>query len=440
MDRGSNMSHKVTIRIKKRSQAEWLMWLLLMLPFVFGTCIEILHFPRVVRYIPDVAWVWLLVLMFRKQRSTDRVYMSGAALWILVYVLYTGLVYVLQYQSPFYFLWGTRINVRYYVAFFAFVAFLSHRDVKDYLRIFDILFWVNFAVSLLQYCVLAIKQDNLGGLFGTESGVNGYTNIFFLIVVSKSLIFYLNGRERGRDCVMKCAAALLVAALSELKFFFAEFVLVIVLASLATRFTWKKLGMIIGGCVAVIMGAALLTQLFPDFADFFSVEWFMETALSGKGYTSAGDLNRMNAIPQINEMWLKTGWQRIFGLGLGNCDTSGFAFLNTPFFEKYGDMHYTWLSYAMIYLETGWIGLIFYFGFFLLVYRGICRIQKRVQREAASYCQIGRIMAILCMVISIYNSSLRTEAGYMAYFVLAIPFVVDKRRCNAEVINAEKAD
>ena len=33
------------------------------------------------------------------------------------------------------------------------------------------------------------------------------------------------------------------------------------------------------------------------------------------------------------------------------------------------------------------------------------------------------IFAICCILIAIYNSSLRMEAGYMAYFVLALPFV-----------------
>ena len=134
----------------------------------------------------------------------------------------------------------------------------------------------------------------------------------------------------------------------------------------------------------------------------------------------------MNAIPVINELWLTNGWKQIFGFGLGNCDTSGFAIVNTPFFERFGDLHYTWLSYAMMYLECGWIGLIFYFGFFVLVYFKIRRIEKNCIPTVKAYCRIARIMAVLCVVISVYNSSLRTEAGYMAYFVLAVPFAAAK--------------
>jgi hypothetical protein len=149
-----------------------------------------------------------------------------------------------------------------------------------------------------------------------------------------------------------------------------------------------------------------------------------EKAVSNKGYTSSGDMNRLNAISVINDQFLKNGWARLFGLGMGNCETSTFAFLNTPFFEKYSDLHYTWLSYAMVYLECGWIGLAFYFGFFVLVYYKVKKFERASTTTEKAYCRIARIMAVLCTVISIYNSSLRTEAAYMAYFVLAVPFCI----------------
>ena len=173
--------------------------------------------------------------------------------------------------------------------------------------------------------------------------------------------------------------------------------------------------------------SALLVLVFPSFANFFSIEWFLDTATSDGGYTGTGDINRLNVFSTCNRMWLRTWGERIFGLGLGNCDTSTFAIVNTPFNELYEYMHYTWISYAFMYLECGCIGLIFYFGFFVLVYFAIKRLEKDSAGILKTYCRISRIMAILCAIISIYNSSLRTEAGYMAYFVLAVPFAVSKQ-------------
>lgn len=417
----------VRYSIRKPSQTEFLMWVIVFLPFLFGLLNELMRFPRSIRYLLDVAWVVLLMYLIGFSRKLSCRGTSKLMAWVILFFLYTLMGSIVQIQSLWYYVWGFRNNFRLYTAFFAFVLLLNPQNIENYIRRFDGLFWIHVLVSLIQHFFFGIKQDQLGGLFSVEVGGNGYANLFLLIIVAKSAVWYLEKREKTFECFAKCAAALFVAALAEMKFFFVEFAFVIILAVLYTKFSWRKLWLTVGGVAAIFAAAAILVRLFPGFADFLSIEWFLNTALSDKGYTSSGDINRLTAITKINELWLHNGWQRMFGLGLGNCDTSGFAFLNTPFFEKFGDYHYTWLSYAMIYLETGWSGLVFYFGFFVLVYRRICKIQKHVQGEAACYCLIGRIVALLCMIISVYNSSLRTEAGYMAYFILAIPFAFNEK-------------
>ena len=81
-----------------------------------------------------------------------------------------------------------------------------------------------------------------------------------------------------------------------------------------------------------------------------------------------------------------------------------------------------------MYLECGWVGLAFYWGFFVLVFFRLRKMKRTVGKEGIPYCQMAEIMAVLCLAISVYNSSLRTEAGYMAFFVLAIPFAIHKRQ------------
>lgn len=422
------MKLSTKIICKKRSWTGWLLWLIIMLPFLFGTLNDFLNLPRAVRYVIDISWLMLLGLMIRRRSYSQSWKIGSLSAWVLLFLIYTALQYVLQYQSGLYYLWGVRNNFRFYVAFFAFVTFLIPEDGRDYLKAFDQIFWINVVVSLVQFFLLDLEGDFLGGIFGTEKGGNAYTNIFFLIVVTRSVVFYLNRQETTVSCLSKCLASLLVAALAELKFFFVEFILVIVLAVLLTNFTWRKVWIILGGFAAVILGAALLTALFPSFAGWLSVRWFLENAVSVKGYTASGDLNRLNAISQINTLWLKSAGQRLFGLGMGNCDTSTFAFLNTPFFVANEHMHYSWLSYAFMYLECGWVGLAFYWGFFVLVFFRLRKMKRTVGKEGIPYCQMAEIMAVLCLAISVYNSSLRTEAGYMAFFVLAIPFVIHKRQ------------
>lgn len=418
------MSNTITLKMKNHSQSGWLMWALIMMPFGFGLLNELLGLPWAIKYMLDVAWVLLMVLCALNEKFTCTRHITNTFLWSIGFAVYTVLVYLVEFQSPLYYLWGFRNNFRFYAAFIAFCSFLKPNDIKDYLKVFDWLFWVNTGVSLIQYFGFELSGDFLGGIFGAESGSNAFTNLYFLIVICKSVVFCMEKKESLFRCLLKCAASLVVATLAEMKFYFVELLLVVMLAVLFTSFSWRKLWIILGALAAVTLCAAMLASLFPNFSGWFSVEWFLETALSQKGYTGSNDLNRLNAIPQINELWLKNWGQRLFGLGLGNCDTSGFAIVNTPFFERYGDMHYTWLSYAMIYLETGYIGLAFYFGFFVLVYRAIRKMEKKMDGVALSYCRISRIMCILCAVISVYNASLRAEPGYMAYFVLAIPFAL----------------
>lgn len=415
------MKKDLTIRIKRRSQPEWLIWLLVVMPFLFSILNELLGLPTAIRYILDIAWMVLLVILIRfnglihKKRKMFTV-------WIMLFLFYTLFAYLPQYQSVLYYLWGVRNNFRMYVLFLAVAVFLSEEEGKAFFELFDRLFWINVVVSLIQYFGMGYSGDYLGGIFGTEKGANGYTNIYFSIVLIRSVVFYLEKKESTKTCVSKCIAALLICALAELKFFFVEFLLIIAMAVLLTDFTWRKFWVVVGGVLGVLAGVTLLSMLFPEFAGWFSVEWIISSALSNRGYTSSGDLNRLNAIPRINDMWLKSFPERLFGLGLGNCDTSSFAFLNTPFFRKHGRMHYSWLSHAHIYLECGWIGLIFYFGFFVLVYFAANRIRKNSTGIKNTYSRMAMILAVVCMATSIYNSSLRTEAAYMAYFVLALPF------------------
>lgn len=413
------MKIPTVIRIKKRSLSGWLIWLLVLLPFGFGTLQEVLRLPNGVKYLLDGAWLGLGVLTVRCRRVLP----SGLVQWVGAFALFTLAVYGLRWQSGQYYLWGFRNNFRFYAAFFAFCAFLRQEEGEDYLRKLDILFRLNIPVTLVQYFLLGKAGDYLGGIFGTRQGCNAYTNVFFCIVVARSLVRFLDRQESGRSCFCKCFWALLLAALAELKFFFLEFGVIAVLAAAWSDTSRRKTGVILGAALGVMAGAALLGVLFPSFSGWFSLNWLLEAAGSDRGYTSSGDLNRLNSIAKINRWFFGSPWQRLLGLGLGNCDTSAFAFLNTPFYRNFGHIHYTWMSVSFWYLEGGWLGLSFFFGFFVLVFRAAGKLERGCTGAGKCHCRMARILAVLCCMIAVYNASLRTEAAYMMYFVLALPIM-----------------
>ena len=209
--------------------------------------------------------------------------------------------------------------------------------------------------------------------------------------------------------------------MAELKFFFLEFTVLVALAVLLDRFSWRSILVFVGAIIGVTVGITVLVHIYPSFAGSMTLEKLYEAARDNKGYTSSGDMNRLTFLSMSDRLFLKDFPSRLFGMGLGNCETSNFELFNTYFYQRYHWLHYTWLSTAMMYLEMGYVGLIFLFGFFLLNYWMTVKRQKRGANRL--YCQIGKILSVCAVLILIYNSSLRTEAAYMLYLVLALPYI-----------------
>ncbi len=409
-----------TLHIRKRSQAQWAIACISLLPFAFALLNELFSLPHSIRYTVDFACLFLLLLLCVFQTKLNVHLLRPLLWWVGAFFLTSAVLYIFHFESLLSYLWAVRNNFRFYPFFFAAALFSTEQDVDGYLRLFDFLFWVNAIVSLWQYIVLGLTQDRLGGIFGTEPGCLAYINIFFVLIIGKTLIFYLNWRESTWCSLLKCLTALCLSAVMELKFFFAEFILLVMISVCLTRKSKRTLILLFGAIIAVMTGGLLLIAFFPEMAGVMSLEGFWKSAVSQRGYTSSGDLNRLTAIPLINEWFLHDPLQRLFGLGLGNCETSSFAILNTDFYQRYHDLHYSWLSTAFLYLEMGWTGLLFVLGFFLLYERCTAKLQRRGTQTL--YCQLGRVLSLCAPWILIYNSSMRTEAAFMLYLFLAFPY------------------
>ena len=414
-------------QIQKRGFQEWMVLIIALWPFLMNILLAIPSVPNTVKYIADGVLVLFALKVFAGKKLRIRRAIFPFVFLIGTFLIYTLLIYVFQFQSPFYYLWGIRNNFRSYIAFFIFVELTSQKEANNWYNLLDKLFWINFVLSLFQFFFMGIRQDYLGGVFGIKGATNGYTQIFMYIVVAKSLLCYQEKKEKAGMCLAKCTAALLIAAMAELKFFFVVMVLLLVMTSLLTHFNWKKVGAYFSIGIAIAISISLLENWF-GFEDFFSVEnlWRLATQ---ENYSSGQDLNRLSAIGTLSKTIVTKPLERLFGLGLGNCDTSSFAICNTPFFRRYSFLHYIWFSAPMMFLETGYIGLLMYLGFFVL-----CFFQARKRKEEGTgnklFCQMAMIMSVLCCIYAFYNSALRIEAAYMIYFVLALPFIKQETPAN----------
>lgn len=414
------------IYLKRRKIPQWMTCALLVYPLLLPMLLGFFHLPQVIKYVPDILWFGLLVIMLSEKKLVFKRKMLPQVIIAVIFFVYTAFVYCVNFQSPFYYLWGVRNSFRMYAAFFAFSTFMDQEDVESCFEFLDVLFWSNCAVCMVQFFFMGYEQDYLGGIFGVERGCNGQMNNFFCVVISKSVLLYIQGRESTVRCFLKCGASLILASLAELKVYYVLFVLILIISFVSTPFSGRKLVLALFSVIALSVGISILGELFGS-ADFFFAENLLRYTQT-TGYASQEDLGRFTALSTLSDTILTDMPSRLFGLGLGNCDTAGFEICNTPFYKTYSHLHYTWFSSAFLFLETGYIGLGLYLLFFVSCFCCAARERKEDTGEPL-YAQMAAVMSVVCVVLVFYNSSLRTEAGYMAFFVLALPFVDAGKAC-----------
>lgn len=381
---------------------------------------ELLPIPDAIKFLCDGFLVLLLLKLFSQRFTKIDNYSMPFVVIVGLFFFITLVGYLFNYQSVFYYLWGLRNNIRMFVAFFAFAYLADWEDAKGWIKALDVLFVINFAVVILQY-FSGYGQDYIGGIFGTSKGCNGSLLIFLCIVFAKTILSFMRGEEKMSKCIFVSVASLLVSTLSELKMFFILFILILFMASFMTAHSIKKTLFFAFGAVLVVLFSTLLTVLYKDFTDFLSFDSLIK-AFTDTGYATDEDIGRFTALPVISQRFLPGFFRKLFGLGLGNCDSSSLSMFNTPFFESHQTVHYSYFSYAFLFLETGFVGLALYASFFVASFF-VSRKLKKLEMADEFACQMSIILSVISLILLVYNSSLRMEIGFMLFFVLALPII-----------------
>lgn len=381
---------------------------------------ELLPIPDAIKFLCDGFLVLLLLKLFSQRFTKIDNYSMPFVVIVALFFFITLVGYLFNYQSVFYYLWGLRNNIRMFVAFFAFAYLADWEDAKGWIKALDVLFVINFAVVILQY-FSGYGQDYIGGIFGTSKGCNGSLLIFLCIVFAKTILSFMRGEEKMSKCIFVSVASLLVSTLSELKMFFILFILILFMASFMTAHSIKKTLFFAFGAVLVVLFSTLLTVLYKDFTDFLSFDSLIK-ALTDTGYATDEDIGRFTALPVISQRFLPGFFRKLFGLGLGNCDSSSLSMFNTPFFKSHQTVHYSYFSYAFLFLETGFVGLALYASFFVASFF-VSRKLKKLEMADEFACQMSIILSVISLILLVYNSSLRMEIGFMLFFVLALPII-----------------
>lgn len=403
-----------------------LIFIQLGIEFFITFFIELFKLPSSITFLTDIINIVLcLYMVWSRKNIFRRVDAKPLEIILLVLVGFIVVSATLNLVYPQYFLWGCRKYFRGIIFFVACVRFL---DSDDYEKILEFTFWlqiVNLLISLYQFFVLNLRQDFLGGIFGTSQGCNAYSNVFFFIIVSFYISRYLRNRKYLPKMLFIIISCLLLAALAELKIFFLEFALILLLELYFSKPSFKKIVICIISVITFIVAMAIFEKLFPSFyarmtnlADYISIGRDIEEG--------AYNISRIGAFRQVNELFLHTPFQRFFGLGLGNCENAPVDFLISPFFKKYGRYNYLWFGHTTNYMETGWIGTTLLLMIF--AYHFIYSLIKE-KKCAITFCYDFVFIKTLIIIITanyFYNNFIRDDIQYIVYFVLAMPYVIWK--------------
>lgn len=407
-------------------ESTWLIYLQIIYCFINKLLISQFGAPDMINYVTDLLMIisfFLAVKQLYERQEKTYVFVPMA---IAVLFFFIGTASSILHQVPILLIvWSYRNLMRFFIFFFSCAVLLSYEDVKNLWKIFGYMFWLNFIVASIQFWIQGYKQDNLGGIFGTDMGCNGYLNTFLCIYLAYVCVQYMAHKLPFIYFLLVSGASLYIAALSELKFLFIEYVFILFMSILVSKFSLRIVFMIVGAGIGLFIGLQLFNTYFPGWE--FTLDQIMDYAGTG-GYSTETDLNRITALQTVTQNFLKNPVEFLMGMGLGSCETS--SYFQSDFYQQYGDrLHYNYLLHAFTLLETGWIGFFLFLAFFTSIVILAWKYRQIVMPERKTACLTALIVAVTCLIQCFYNNALRVEnSGYLAFFVLAVPFICRKER------------
>lgn len=383
-------------------------------------CVTVLKLPSALTYVTDIFMLPLILfLLLERSHPLKQV---GAGYVSKIYILYALIIVIgliLNLVSPLLVVWGLRNGFRGAVFMVACVSFLTSADVQ---KIFNIMFWLqiaNIAVTLYQYFVLDLSQDNLGGIFGTESGCNGYSNLFFIILLAYYTTAYFAKKTSFLKLLTVAASTILIAAIAEIKFYYFEFAIIVVLCILFSKPSYKSILFVILAAVVMLLSLSVIERIFPDQAAVVTNvdESLNYASAEGVGY----NISRFNAFSRINQLFFHGDpIKNLFGQGLGSAEMSSYSFLTSDFYNEFGHYNYRWFSHMMLFLETGYLGVMLYLSVFVAVFVHALKHRKTLDKSGNLYiAAFVQLLSIMGIINTFYNASLRAEPQYLYFFAIS---------------------
>lgn len=368
---------------------------------------------------------------------------KSVTITFILLLLTTILSFVFNIYNPLYYLWGARNTFRSFFYFFCCCMCLTREDAYDICDFLVKLVPLNIVLCTIQYymainssdsSIVQFAGDHVGGIFGNEVSCNRILNIYVIFIFCWAITKYLKKDISGMQFLMTFLSCAYMSILAELKVVVLEIACVVpVLIQLISKRTNKILSL-----AFVLIGMFVFLNVWSMFnSDFAKIFSSLESVINYSSASSYGknSLNRLTVIPRMYETFMDGDVVKtLFGIGLGNADSSGFAFLTTPIYLKYGYLKYNLFQSGFLFLEIGTVGLLMYIAFFGVSFLSFLKYQK-MAKNVDTLVYVGGVFNIIAVVCLFYNTSLRSEvSNYLCFFILSLPYIWS-RTANDEDLN-----
>ncbi len=379
-----------------------------------------------INYLCDVLLLFLLFIKICKLKITiNRNKLEYLPIGLFAIVIILG--WIFNPTSIPQAIWGFRNYSRFFLFFIFACNTLDSNDAKKIENIFINIFPFHILLVAFQYITEGLKQDELSGLFGKAVGGNGGLMIYLTI----TLCIIICRFEYKKISLTKFIAYLLLifinAALSELKFLFIITIFMVIWYLIMSNHKGRGLILAVLFIISLSIGIQVLYYIFPEWKDYLSFDNIMNAASDQEVYATQTDIGRLSVFSKLTPIISYWGGKDslLWGIGLGNADySSAFSALNSSFYIAYEATHYTWLSLGFLFVETGYLGIISYISFFVIL--EIKAIISYKNNKTYSNL-IGTFIPLVLLFIIVYNSSLRSNFAYMAFIMLAYQIISLKK-------------
>lgn len=414
--------------IKMRHRTDFEKVILGIFIVIFGEGILSIFVPQIhpIYYFTDVLNIILLVgvLIKKKNGISQNKDLKFFNFTLLLYVLFAIIGVIVNFSNIALHLWSFRSYFSTILFFIGCVSF-EHSNSIQFL---DKLIWLNFIICIIEV-LLGYRQDWIGGVYGVTRGqVNGPLNILLIIVVSRAIVQYINKEILTKNIIFVVVSSLIIATFAELKIFYVELAIIFAIASLVTKFSFKKLILIIVGTIGILVAIRVTLSIFPEMdRNIFTPAFMWRYLTNSGGYVGqfahdAGDVNRLAFWDKCVALF-NNKFEFLFGFGLGNCDQIEMLALKSKIYMQYGQLHYYMFPLPMILLQQGVIGMILYIMLYIAIFVAVLRKYKTENHLSKSQMQMTLVLCVMAFIINIYDTSLVGKGGYLFFYILSLPFI-----------------